>query len=124
MSVSNSARIFRLFVSSTFSDFIAEREALQKKVFPKLEEYCTERSAPLAGNSIHQDRRFIVKYMPRLDHFLHYRMIDVSTVKELAKRWYPDAVDRGLKKRNTHRAMDDIRESIEELKYFRRHVFR
>lgn len=104
---------------STITEKHAEDEILRF-----LGMYCTERSAPLAGNSIHQDRRFIAKYMTRLDRFLHYRMIDVSTVKELAKRWYPDIVDRGPRKRNTHRAMDDIRESIEELKYFRRHVFR
>lgn len=86
--------------------------------------YCGERTAPLAGNSIHQDRRFIARYMPALDQHLHYRMIDVSTVKELAKRWYPDVVERAPRKKNSHRALDDIRESIEELKFFRRSVFR
>jgi oligoribonuclease len=77
----------------------------------------------LAGNSIHQDRRFIRRYMPALETRLHYRMVDVSTVKELARRWYPQAVARQPVKRETHRALDDIRESIEELRFYRGSVF-
>jgi oligoribonuclease len=77
----------------------------------------------LAGNSIHQDRRFIRRYMPRLDARLHYRMVDVSTIKELARRWFPQAIARQPPKRDTHRALDDIRESIDELRYYRAHVF-
>jgi oligoribonuclease len=77
----------------------------------------------LAGNSIHQDRRFIHRYMPRLDTRLHYRMVDVSTVKELARRWFPQITAKQQKKKDTHRALDDIRESIEELRYYRTHVF-
>jgi oligoribonuclease len=77
----------------------------------------------LAGNSIHQDRRFIRRYMPRLDARLHYRMVDVSTIKELARRWYPQIISKQPPKRDTHRALDDIRESIEELRYYRAHVF-
>jgi len=88
-----------------------------------LSEFCEPRTAPLAGNSIHQDRRFLERYMRRLDSHLHYRIIDVSTIKELATRWYPTAVDRMPKKRNNHRALDDIRESIEELRYYRRTIF-
>jgi oligoribonuclease len=85
-------------------------------------EHCTERSSPLCGNSIHQDRRFIARYMPRLDRYLHYRNIDVSTVKELARRWYPDQPP--PEKKHAHLALDDIRESIDELRFYRAHVFR
>jgi oligoribonuclease len=77
----------------------------------------------LAGNSIHQDRRFIRRYMPLLEKRLHYRMVDVSTVKELARRWYPEIVARQPQKKETHRALDDIRESIDELRFYQRHVF-
>jgi len=79
--------------------------------------------SPICGNSVHQDRRFLVKYMPALEAYFHYRNLDVSTVKELAKRWAPD-VAAGLKKQGTHLALDDIRESIEELRYYRAHFFK
>jgi len=84
-------------------------------------QYAAERTVPLCGNSIHQDRRFLVRYMPQLEAYLHYRMIDVSTIKELAKRWYP-----GIKsppKKGMHLAMDDVRESIAELRYYREQIF-
>lgn len=77
----------------------------------------------LAGNSIHQDRRFIRRYMPALEKRLHYRMVDVSTIKELARRWYPQIIARQPQKRDTHRALDDIRESIDELRFYRSQVF-
>jgi oligoribonuclease len=77
----------------------------------------------LAGNSIHQDRRFIRRYWPTLENRLHYRMVDVSTIKELARRWYPETVARQPGKKETHRALDDIRESIAELRYYRSHLF-
>ena len=77
----------------------------------------------LAGNSIHQDRRFIRRYMAMLEKRLHYRMVDVSTIKELARRWYPQVIARQPAKRDTHRALDDIRESIEELRFYRSQVF-
>jgi oligoribonuclease len=77
----------------------------------------------LAGNSIHQDRRFIRRYMPALEKRLHYRMVDVSTIKELARRWYPAIVAKQPSKRETHRALDDIRESLDELRFYRQHVF-
>lgn len=80
------------------------------------------RMAPLAGNSVHADRGFLERYMPALADHLHYRNVDVSSVKELAKRWYPD-VD-AFEKKTTHRALADIRESIEELTYYRSAVFR
>ncbi len=77
----------------------------------------------LAGNSIHQDRRFIRRYMARLDRRLHYRMVDVSSIKELARRWYPAVLTTMPAKRESHRALDDVRESIDELRYYRSHVF-
>jgi oligoribonuclease len=76
--------------------------------------------SPLCGNSIHQDRRFLVKQMPLLEEFVHYRNIDVSTLKELAKRWKPSILP-GFKKSGSHQALDDILESIAEMKYYREH---
>ena len=81
------------------------------------------RTAPLAGNSIASDRKFIAAYMPKLDEFLHYRMIDVSSIKELAHRWYPKVYQNQPKKGLAHRALADIKESIRELDYYRRAVF-
>ncbi|MDX2170293.1 MAG: oligoribonuclease [Deltaproteobacteria bacterium] len=88
-----------------------------------IRQYCTDRSSPLCGNSIHQDRRFLARYMPALDAALHYRNIDVSTVKELVRRWYPSGPT-PPEKRHAHLALDDIRESITELRFYRQHVFR
>ncbi|MDO8907947.1 MAG: oligoribonuclease [Pseudohongiella sp.] len=88
-----------------------------------LREYVDPRSSPMCGNSIHQDRRFMVRYMPALEEFFHYRNLDVSTVKELAKRWRPE-LPGGFVKKGTHQALDDIHESINELKYYREHFFR
>jgi oligoribonuclease len=74
--------------------------------------------SPMCGNSICQDRRFLAREMPKLERFFHYRNLDVSTLKELARRWAPAVFD-GIKKSSTHLALDDIRESIDELKYYR-----
>ncbi len=82
------------------------------------------RSVPLCGNSIGTDRRFLGTYLPEIDEYLHYRSVDVSTVKELARRWYPEAYANGPKKAGAHRALDDIRESIQELRYYREAIFR
>jgi oligoribonuclease len=81
------------------------------------------RRAPLCGNSIATDRTFLARYMPALDRHLHYRMIDVSSIKELARRWYPRAYYAAPVKRGGHRALADIRESIEELRYYRQAIF-
>ncbi|WP_460538920.1 oligoribonuclease [Glycomyces halotolerans] len=81
------------------------------------------RTAPLCGNSIATDRTFIAKYMPRLDDHLHYRMIDVSSIKELARRWYPRVYYNQPAKGLAHRALADIKESIRELEYYRKTVF-
>lgn len=86
-------------------------------------QHCAERTCPLAGNSIYMDRMFLSRYMPKLEGYVHYRNVDVSTIKELARRWYPDVVERAPKKNERHRAMDDIRESIAELAFYRGAVF-
>jgi oligoribonuclease len=84
--------------------------------------YVDEGESPLCGNSVGQDRRFLARYMPALEKFLHYRNLDVSTVKELAIRWRPDLASK-IHKKGAHRALDDIKESIEELAYYKDHFF-
>uniref|UniRef100_UPI00398F2529 small fragment nuclease n=1 Tax=Pristiophorus japonicus TaxID=55135 RepID=UPI00398F2529 len=79
---------------------------------------------PLAGNSVHADKKFLDKYMPQFMKHLHYRIIDVSTIKELCRRWYPDEYEDAPKKKASHRALDDIHESIKELQFYRMHVFK
>jgi len=81
-------------------------------------------TVPLCGNSIGTDRRFLAARMPEVEAFLHYRSVDVSTVKELARRWYPDAYNNAPKKAGGHRALEDIKESIGELKYYRGAIFK
>ena len=80
-------------------------------------------SVPLCGNSIGTDRRFLAAYLPQIENWLHYRSVDVSSVKELVRRWYPSVRAGRPKKAGVHRALDDIRESVEELRYYREHVF-
>ena len=96
--------------------------AAETAVLQFLAAYAKAGESPLAGNSVHQDRAFIDRYMPRLATYLHYRNVDVSTVKELAKRWYPELPP--FEKQKAHRAMSDIRESVAELKYYREKIFR
>ena len=81
------------------------------------------RSVPLCGNSIGTDRRFLAKHLPEIEEYLHYRSVDVSTIKELARRWYPGALSALPRKATAHRALDDIRESIEELRFYRERLF-
>ena len=100
--------------ASTIETKEAERQTLDF-----LRQYVVAGSSPMCGNSIHQDRRFLEREMPDLWAFFHYRNLDVSTVKELAKRWNPGALV-GFKKQNAHLAMDDIKESIAELAHYRR----
>jgi oligoribonuclease len=85
--------------------------------------HCLRGRAPLCGNSIGFDRRFVMHHMPRLNKYLNYRNVDVTTLKELLARWYPGKVERP-EKQSTHRALDDIRESIEELRHYRAAVFK
>jgi oligoribonuclease len=83
-----------------------------------LEAHVPRNSAPLCGNSVWQDRRFLSRYMPTLESYLHYRLIDVSSLKELVRRWRPDLLA-GISKQNAHTALADIRESIDELRFYR-----
>ncbi|MBS62462.1 oligoribonuclease [Salinisphaera sp.] len=96
---------------------VDEAEA-QRETIEFLAEYVPQGASPMCGNSICQDRRFLARYMPELEAFFHYRHIDVSTLKELAKRWAPEAA-KGFKKQSSHLAMDDIRDSLAELAYYR-----
>lgn len=98
--------------------------AADRAVYDFIASHVKEREAPLAGNSVHQDRRFIRRYMPLVDAHLHYRHVDVSTVKELVSRWSPEAYAKRPHKKASHRAMDDIRESIEELRFYRAAAFK
>jgi oligoribonuclease len=82
------------------------------------------RTVPLCGNSIGTDRRFLAAYLPEIEEYLHYRSVDVSSIKELVRRWYPDVLNKRGWKQGTHRALDDIRESVSELKLYRETVFR
>ena len=104
--------------ASTINNAEAERLTIE---FLKL--WVPENSSPICGNSIGQDRRFLYRYMPKLEAYFHYRSIDVSTLKELAARWAPEVKD-GFIKESTHQALDDIIESIEELRYYREHFIK
>ncbi len=88
-----------------------------------MQRHVPARTSPMCGNSICQDRRFLARHMPEMEAFFHYRNLDVSTLKELAGRWRPELKD-GFKKANSHTALADIRESIEELRYYREHFIR
>ncbi|MEP1124172.1 MAG: oligoribonuclease [Ilumatobacter sp.] len=101
----------------SLADAGAETLAFIKEHVPE------ERSVPLCGNSIGTDRRFLTAYLPEIEEYLHYRSIDVSSVKELVKRWYPELDANRPRGQGSHRALDDIRESVKELAYYREHVF-
>ena len=102
----------------------ATLEEAEAQVIAYIDRFVPAGRRPLvAGNTIGMDRRFITRYMPTLDERLHYRSVDVSTLKELARRWKPEILD-GFKKQGTHQAMDDIRESVAELAYYREHFIK
>jgi oligoribonuclease len=94
----------------------------EKQTLNFIRRYCYAHTAPLCGNSIGQDKRFIARYMPKLDAFLHYRVLDVSSIKLVVSEWY-DGRYTSPKKKELHRALDDIEESIAELRWYREHVF-
>jgi len=104
--------------ASPYSDAQAEQLTIDF-----LKQWVPENTSPICGNSIGQDRRFLYRYMPKLEAYFHYRNIDVSTLKELAARWAPEVKD-GFNKESTHQALDDILESIEELRYYREHFIK
>ena len=101
---------------------VTETEA-QRQTLEFLRQYVPAKASPMCGNSICQDRRFLARCMPELEAFFHYRNLDVSTLKELVRRWAPE-IGKGVVKKAAHLAMDDIRESIEELRYYRLHFLR
>lgn len=101
---------------------IAVEEA-ERQTLAFLSQWVNTRDSPMCGNSICQDRRFLAREMPKLEAYFHYRNLDVSTLKELARRWMPQVFD-GIKKSSTHLALDDIRESIAELRYYRETMLR
>lgn len=94
----------------------------EQRTLEFLKQWLPEGASPICGNSIGQDRRFLVKHMPELEAFFHYRNLDVSTIKELVRRWQPALMDE-FTKQGTHKALDDIRESIAELRFYRERVF-
>ncbi len=104
--------------ASTITEAQAEEETIAF-----LAKYVPKNTSPMCGNSIGQDRRFLVKYMPRLEVFFHYRNLDVSTLKELAKRWRPDVYS-SFKKQQSHTALADVQESIDELLHYREHFLK
>ena len=99
---------------------IKESDA-EKATIEFLEQHVPSNKSPMCGNSICQDRRFLARLMPQLENYFHYRNLDVSSLKELAQRWYPN-IAKGFNKESKHLALDDIRDSIEELKYYREHI--
>lgn len=101
---------------------LTEAEA-EQKLLDFMSAWIPEKASPMCGNTIHQDRRFMVRYMPKLEAYFHYRNLDASTLKELARRWHP-AVAKGVVKRGSHQALDDILESIEEMRYYREHFLK
>ena len=103
---------------STINEIQAESDTIKF-----LEEYAFKGESPLCGNTICQDRRFLARCMPKLEAFCHYRNLDVSSIREVGKRWFYDDMD-SFKKHGNHRALGDIRDSIEELKYYRKTIFK
>ena len=103
---------------STLTEADAERQTLDF-----IQQHVAKNRSPLCGSSICQDRRFLARGMPQLEAYLHYRNLDVSSIKELVRRWKPE-ICAGFEKKNTHKALDDILESIAELKYYREHFFK
>ncbi|KXZ56133.1 hypothetical protein GPECTOR_1g112 [Gonium pectorale] len=102
---------------------VSLREA-EDQLLAFIQEHVEENAAQLAGNSIHVDRLFLLKYMPRVTAYLNYRIVDVSSIKELSRRWFPKAYRKAPRKAMAHTALSDIKESIEELKYYRKAVFK
>ncbi len=104
-------------------DSVTDCRAAEQQTLAFLRHYVPAGQSPICGNSIGQDRRFLVRYMPELEAFFHYRNLDVSTLKELARRWRPDVLA-GVTKSGAHLALDDVRDSINELRHYREHFIR
>ena len=102
---------------------VLSEDQAESEILSFISQYVPKGVSPLCGNTISQDRRFLVRYMPKLEAYLHYRNIDVSTFKELAKRWSPDVYN-AFKKQQKHTALADVHESIDELEHYRKHFLR
>lgn len=113
-----SSGLLELVRASKISEYEAEQ-----KILEFIKEHCKENTAVLCGNSIYQDRAFLRQWMPAIPAYLHYRIIDVSSIKELVRRWYPENIAAYFKKTEVHRAMHDVYASIEELKHYKTHFF-
>ena len=114
----NNSGLVQKVKDSNITESIAEKQTIQF-----LSNYVSKGTAPLCGNTICQDRRFLARCMPELEAFCHYRSIDVSSIRELGKRWYFEDID-NFQKHSNHRALDDIRDSIDELRYYRKTIFK
>lgn len=113
----NSSGLVERVKSSSFTEHEAETMTLEF-----LKQYVPEGKSPLCGNSVYQDRRFLYRYMPQLEKYFHYRLLDVSTLKILTQRWAPQIYN-GIQKESRHRALDDVRDSIAELKHYQEKLF-
>jgi len=114
----NSSGLVQKVQESNITESIAEKQTIDF-----LSKYVHKGVSPLCGNTICQDRRFLARCMPDLEAFCHYRSIDVSSIRELGKRWYFEDID-NFQKHSNHRALDDIRDSIDELRYYRKTIFK
>ena len=110
-------------LDSIRSSEVSLAEGIEQTLAFLKEHIPTARTVPLCGNSIGMDRRFLAVHATEIEEYLHYRSVDVSTIKELARRWNPNALDGGPKKDTSHRAMDDIKESLKELQHYRANFF-
>ena len=101
---------------------VLDERAAERQTLEFLKQYVPKSQSPMCGNSICQDRRFLARFMPELEDYFHYRNLDVSTLKELGRRWYPERI-KGFNKSSTHMALQDIRDSIDELRFYRERLF-
>ena len=101
---------------------VLDERAAERQTLEFMKQYVPKSQSPMCGNSICQDRRFLARHMPELEAFFHYRNLDVSTLKELGRRWYPERI-KGFNKSSTHLALQDIRDSIDELRFYRERLF-
>ena len=119
----NTATHGRTGLTQRVRESTATEAEVEQKLLDFMAQWLPPQASPMCGNTIHQDRRFMVRYMPRLEAYFHYRNLDVSTLKELARRWNPELA-KGVVKRCSHQALDDIIESIEEMRYYRHHFLK
>lgn len=119
----NTATHARTGLTERVRNATATEAQVEQALLDFMTHWVPEKTSPMCGNTIHQDRRFMARYMPRLEAYFHYRNLDVSTLKELARRWKPE-IAKGVTKKGAHQALDDILESIEEMKYYREHFLK